>query len=106
MVNLPKTPRQLSHLAKTTLKKRVAFCFILGYNNSNKERLSMKTFVIASSDYMGEEQTMRSMDCTDLKECLLNEFGTSNVRSCKQANGDGMPFITIFDIEVRKQVFP
>ena len=75
----------------------------------------MKTFIIAKSEYMLEEQDMFKVRAKNLVSCLekeevfwSKEEGQSDdqfLEDCRDANGDGMPFITILESKSGKKVF-
>lgn len=76
----------------------------------------MKVFIVSESYYMGEESSssMREEMAPTLYDLLERLFGppdeetsTDNefIESCKEVNGDGMPYIMIYDVHARQQVF-
>jgi hypothetical protein len=62
-------------------------------------------FIITEEAYMCEDGDTSSVMAKDLKEVLIKQFGTSSVKECKDANGDGQPYVTIFDTKKDKKVF-
>jgi len=62
-------------------------------------------FIITEEAYMGEDGDSSSIMATNLSEVLKEQFGTSSVKECRDANGDGQPYVTIFDTKKDKKVF-
>lgn len=76
----------------------------------------MKVFIVSRSEYggqVGDKPEMKEELAPCLYDLLVRLFGepeedlTDNefIKSCEQANGDGMPYIMIYDVHARQQVF-
>lgn len=64
------------------------------------------TFIVNYSEYIDESARMEKREAKNL-QCLIRQlFGTNSFQRAKEANGDGMPFISVFDLANNKQVFP
>jgi len=65
-----------------------------------------KKYVVAVSDYCGDPPTMFSREKETLEQVIEEIFGEeTTLIQAAEANGDGMPYYMIFDVEDAKQVF-
>lgn len=86
----------------------------------------MKTYIISHDGYMGEGCDIYKTQAEDLVDALGELFGTKEcmeedesdeagatvtmtdkqyIKQCKDANGDGMPYYTVYCLEEDKKVF-
>lgn len=77
----------------------------------------MKIFIVSKSEYggqVGDKPEMKEEMAPTLFDLLERLFGPPDeetwndyefIKSCEQANGDGMPYIMIYDVHARQQVF-
>lgn len=69
----------------------------------------MKKFIVNFTEYLHKEPYMKSYTAPDLLTLLQHKdlFAEEiTIENAEENNGDGMAFVSIFDVEQDKQVFP
>ncbi len=66
----------------------------------------MKKFIVNREPYMFEDGDIGEMQAPSLSRLIWMLFGRGvTIPQAEEANGDGMQYISIFDLQKKKKVF-